>query len=79
MIAEGVLASMKVRDGRAIGRVYRSEISGMIGENWRENAILDRLRMIPLPRGKNDARVDEYVTEVQMKRIVAEVDRADAA
>lgn len=78
LMAESVLTSMRVRDGRAIGRIYRSEIPDMIGENWRENAILDRVRKIPLPDGKNDARIGDYVTDVQMKRILAEVDQVAA-
>jgi hypothetical protein len=73
-MSESVLQSFKVRDGRAIAKVWRSEISGMIGENWRENAILDRLRNIKLPDGKNDMRVGDYITDVQMLRIINDVD-----
>jgi hypothetical protein len=79
LMAESVLTSMRIRDGRAIGKVYRSELSNLIGENWRETAIFDRVRKIPIPDGRNDARIDEYVSDVQLKRIVAEVDRAVAA
>jgi hypothetical protein len=78
-MSESVLQSFKVRDGRAIAKVWRSEISNMIGINWRENAILDRLRNIEIPEGKNDARIGSYVSEVQLKRIIAEVDRLVAA
>ena len=78
-MAESALTSMRIRDGRAIGKVWRSEISDLIGENWRENAILDRLRKIPLPRGANDARLDEYVSDGHLRRIIAEVDGSLAA
>ena len=78
-MAENVLQSFKVRDGRAIGKIWRSEISDMIGVNWRENAILDKVRNLPLPKGANDARVDEYVSEGQLSKIIAEVDATVAA
>jgi hypothetical protein len=73
-MSESILQSFKVRDGRAIAKVWRSEISGMIGANWRENAILDRIRNIKMPDGKNDMRVGDYITDVQMRRIVDDVD-----
>lgn len=76
LMAESVLQTFKVRDGRAIAKVWRSEISDMIGENWRENAILGRVRDIKPPNGANDGRIGDYVTDVQMKRIMAEVDRS---
>jgi hypothetical protein len=72
--AESVLQSFKVRDGRAIAKVWRSEISDMIGQNYRESMIFDRLRNIKLPDGKNDARIGDYVKDVELKRIIAEVD-----
>jgi hypothetical protein len=73
-MSESVLQSFKVRDGRAIAKVWRSELSDMIGQNYRESMIFDRLGSIKMPDGKNDARVGDYVTDVQMKRIIAEVD-----
>jgi hypothetical protein len=78
LMAESVLQTFKVRDGRAIAKVWRSEISDMIGTNWRENAILDRVRNIKPPDGANDARIGDYVTDAQMRRIMTEVDRAAA-
>jgi hypothetical protein len=81
-MADSILQTFKVRDGRAIAKVWRSEISGLIGDNYRESNILIELAKIPLPNGLNDMRVGDYVTDVHLKRIIAKVDgdsKANAA
>ena len=60
--------------GKPIGDLWRGQFDGIMSDNWRVNALLNKCKTVALPRGVNDARIKDYIPEHKLSQFIAEVD-----